>query len=473
MNNTTTTSRYSVRSESTDSTPTSTLFSYFFPELITVGILYIGLEIINFRFLACTDQVMCNATFFISNSLFHFITKIAEGFSVGLVILCGNYNGMKDYKKSGKILADAFWTTALVGTLVSVLLYLGAHNIYSFFEVPPEIVKLGVPYLRVRSIGVFFGFIYFAIIGFLRAIKSPHIAMYIFMLGAIVYIFFDYALIFGVWGFPAMGLQGSAWASVIQYGVMLSIALIYILLHSDIRKYCINIFSKIELSNITHLLCVSWPIMIDKASLALCPIWLNKMIGCTAKLTSVADGQLMYDSLTVLKTMERVGMLPALAFAQVITYLVSNDVKIRPFRHVKNTIKKVLYISCCLVGVCTFIFCIKPHFFLSILHKEKAYNYLIAYTLPLLALLIISDVVQLVLSAALRGAAEVQTVMTTRLIGTILFFIPLAYGITLLPINNHLYTFLLLYSSIHISYALMSCAYISRFKWGYWPEKSG
>ncbi len=456
---------------SNDTIKTSILFRYFLPELITVTLLYIGLEIINFRFIACIDTSLCNSTLFITNSLFHFITKVGEGFSVGLVILIGKYNATNEYKKSGELLSNAFFVTAVVGALIAAALYLGAPTIYNFFEVNQEIMRLGVPYLKIRSLAVFFGFIYFALIGFLRGIKNPKLPMQFFMLGAVVYIFFDYALIFGAWGFPQLGLNGAAVAGVIQYGVMLLAALVYILFHKDTRKYGISLFTKLNPTNIINLVSLSWPVMVDKASLAMIPIWLNKMIGCTAKLCTTAESALMYDGLTVLKTMERVGILPALAFAQVITYLVSNDYHTASFRHIKNNIKKVLVISCILVGIVTFSFCIQPSFFLSLLNKPNAYSDFIAYTLPFVALLILCDVFQLILSASLRGGSDVKTVMFARMAATFLFFIPLAYGINLLPIQNILVKFVLLYATVHVSFALMGIIYLWRFKSPYWQDE--
>ena len=453
---------------------TSTLMSYFIPELITTGILYIGLEIINFSFIACTNVALCNATLFISGSLFHLIIKIAEGFSTGLVIMCGQYNGAEEHKKAGQVLTDAFWTTSLIGAAIAVGIYCGAHAIYAFHDVPPEIIELGVPYLQIRALGVFFTFTYLAIVGFLRGIKNPKMPMMFFILGAVTYLFFDYALIFGAWGFPEMGLNGSAVASVIQYGVMLIAALVYIIWDKELLKYGINLFSGnpfswARITHIRNLVHLSWPVMIDKASLAIVPIWLNKMIGCTAILAT--NKTIVYDSLTVLKTMERIGILPALAFAQVITYLVSNDYKTLHFRTIKRNIKKVLLYACITTMLFTLTFYLQPHFFLWILNKPDVYNDLIAYTLPIIALLILFDVLQLVLAGALRGAADVKIVMGTRLIVTGLF-IPLSYGITLLPITNLILKFVLLYGSVHISLALMGLMYIIRFKSGNWKKQS-
>ena len=448
------------------------LFSYFLPELITTFVLYIGLEIIDFRFIACTNIASCNATLVITNTLFHLITKIAEGFSVGMVIMCGQYNGAHEYEKTGQMVTDAFWTTALVGGGITLFLMLGSSAIYTFYEVPEEIMSLGIPFLRLRAVGVFFSFMYFALIGFLRGIKNPKIPMALFLLGAITFLFFDYALIFGHWGFPALGLQGSALATVIQYSVMLTGALVYILWSKTHRKYSIRLFSNLRWNNIQNLIQVSWPVMMDKASIALYPIWLTKMIACSTKFCELTTCRSFLDSFAVLKTMERISILPALAFAQVITYVVSNDYKVHYFAAITHNIKKIILFTMILVSLFMLAFYSYPTFFLDLLGKKQALNSFLLNALPYIGLIIFFDVIQLLLSGALRGAANVKTVMWARMVITGLFFVPLTYGIYLLPLTNLSIKFLLLYSSVHLSYALMSVVYIYRFKSGQWKKQS-
>lgn len=449
---------------------TKKLFSYFLPELVTAWLLYIALEIIDLRFISCIDTSSCGITLVISNGFLHLITKVAEGLSVGMVILCGQHNGAHEYKTTGKILTTALWTTACIGGIIALGAYFYAPAIYQFYEVPDAVMALGVPFLRIRVIGVFFSFIYFIVLGFLRGIKNTKTPMLLFLLGACVFLFFDYALIFGVWGFPALGFTGSAVATVLQYASMLLGGLFYVFYNKNHEKYEIKPFSKPVWDHVKTLLFISCPIMIDKASIAFCPNWLAKLVGSTARISTASISHLMLDSYTVLKTMERVGILPAVAFAQVITFLVSNDYKIHHFAHIRENIQRVLLYAMLLVGVSTLFFCLWPQFFLGLLGREHAYNSYIAYSLPFIAFTIFFDVTQLVFSAALRGASDVQTVMWTRILATFFFFIPFSYGIYLLPIENTLLKFVLLYCSAHLNYALMSLIYKIRLRGKQWQS---
>src|SRR3989338_2283864 len=190
---------------------------YFIPELITAIILYSGPLLIDAQWVAQLRSTAAYATLGVTNTLLHSVIKIAEGLSVGTIILTGTCNGIGNFKRAGAWLVHAFWTTVVVGILVSGILYFGAGRLYTYYGLPQAMISLGVPFMKMRAFGVFFAFVYFALIGFLRGVKNSRTPMHIFILGCAVFLFFDYALIFGHFGFPKLGFIGSAISSIIQY----------------------------------------------------------------------------------------------------------------------------------------------------------------------------------------------------------------------------------------------------------------
>ena len=237
------------------------IFGFFLPELVTALLLCSFLNIIDASFIGHLKSTSMYATQGVTSVFIYFLTKIAEGFSIGTIILCGQYNGLQDYKNVGRAAVASLWVTMIVGTVISGFLFCFPHFIYSFFQVPDRMLQMGVAFLRIRAIGIFFSFLYFALIGFLRGIKKPGLSMKFFLLGGVFFVFFDYALIFGKFGFPAMELQGSAIASVIQYGVMLTAVFIYILWDKKTRIYSLNLFSCFDGAAIGDIIKLSWPVM--------------------------------------------------------------------------------------------------------------------------------------------------------------------------------------------------------------------
>lgn len=447
----------------------STILRYFWPELISALALYSILNLLDARFIADLKSTTAYATLGVADSLTHFIVKAAEGLSVGSVIICGQYNGAKAYSKVGQAFVEIFWIIALLGLCVSGFIYFAAPWIYQWYGVPAGIMNLGVPFLRLRAIGIFFMFLYFGFVAFLRGIKNTTTPMRIFMLGGLAFIFFDYALIFGKFGFPTLGFMGSAAANAIQYGLMLSLIITVVLTQPAYRIYAIELFSPFKDKAIfKRFFTLSWPIVLDKVTMAASYIWLGKMM---AKLGGELGGERVVATLTVIKSMDRMAFLPAIAFAQIITLLASNNFGSGNIDGIKSNIKKVLFLSNIGVALMLFAFYMWRINFISIFDQKGEFTALAASVFPFLAPLVFCDVFQIVLSGALRGVSDVHTVMWTRLAVCLCLFVPGSYLISNLAIDTISVKFILIYVMFYLSNAVMSAVYINRFRSGKWMNK--
>lgn len=438
-----------------------TLLRYFLPEFITNFLLYAMPFWLDAAFIGSLASVHTYATLGITNNFFHLIIKVGEALSVGTIVLSGQFNGQSSFENVGRTIRDAFWITTILGMLFGSILFFGAHTIYSWYGVSEEIITLGVPFLRLRAIGVLFMFIYLALIGFLRGIKNSRTPMKIFIFGSILFVFFDYVLIFGKWGFPAMGLQGSALATIIQYSSMMIIALCYVLFNKKNLKYSISLFSALtDISYVKHLLSISWPVILDKSIMAWAYIWLGKMIA-TMGTNGIAAA-------CVIKDMERFAFLPALAFAQIITFLVSNDVGIENWDGIKTNIKKVLVLASGMVLAILGVFIYKRAYIINLFDKQGDFTDLAMQAFPLLSIFIVFDLVQLILSGALRGTGNVHIVMMVRFVTCFCYFVPVSYLLSQWTFNSEVVKLVLLYGSFYLGNGLMSIWYIKRFRSEHW-----
>lgn len=441
----------------------STLLRFFLPEFITNFLLYGMPFFLDSAFIGSLASVSTYATLGVTNSFLHLIIKVGEAISVGTVVLSGQFNGQSSFEDAGRTLRDAFWLTTILGLLFGGSLFFGAHAIYAWYGVSPEIIALGVPFLRLRAIGVLCMFIYLALVGFLRGIKNSRAPMKIFIFGSILFVIFDYVLIFGKFGFPALGLQGSALATVIQYSSMMVISLGYVLFNKKNRKYSINLFSGLtDISYIRHLLSISWPVVLDKGIMAGAYIWLGKMIA------TMGTGGIA--AFSVVKDMERFAFLPAIAFAQIITFLVSNDVGTKNWEGVKVNIKKIMLLATGMVTTMLGLFIYHRAYIINIFDKKGDFSEIAMQAFPVLSIFIIFDLVQLILSGALRGAGNVRIVMVVRLVTCFAYFVPVSYLLSQWQCQNEALKLILLYGSFYLGNALMSIWYIRRFRSDHWKK---
>lgn len=441
-----------------------TLVSLFWPELVTAFILYSLLQLIEAWFIGQLHSTSTYATLGVVTTLQHFLIKIAEGLSVGTLIICGRYNGLQEFEEAGQSFNDAFWTTVVVGGLIALTMYCGAYWIFYLFGVPAKMIDLGIPFLRLRAVGIFFNFVYFAFIGFLRSVKNTRAPMIFFLLGAPVFLFFDYALIFGAWGFPEMKLQGTAIASILQYAVMTIAALLYTLYNPKYRAYNISLQRMPKIARVKEILKLSWPVMVDKASFASSYMWLTRVISPLGKHALASYG--------TIKDMQRVGLLPAVAFAQVTTLLVTNQYGLHKWTSIINIMKKATLLSIVGVALLLTLFSLWPAYFVGIFDPKGTFTDLAAFAFPTLSLLALFDVVQLILSAGLRGAADVKTVMWVRILVFLSFFIPSSYFVTYTAWFSPAVQFLLVYALFYISNGFMGIIYLYRLKGKAWKKHS-
>ncbi len=441
----------------------SRIMRYFVPEFISAFLLYSLPIWVDAYFIGQLASTSAYATLGATNNLVHFMIKFAEAFSVATIILSGQFNGKGEYATAGQVLRDAFWVTIVMGLAFAGFLFFGAASIYEWYGVPAKIAQLGVPFLRLRAISVLFTFISLAFIGFLRGTKNARAAMYIFVTGLIIFVVFDYLLIFGKFGFPEMGLQGSAVASTLQYGAMFIFGAIYVMYRKKNLKYSVELFTGIgSLAFVWHIFAISWPVVLDKTIMAGAYIWLTKMVA--------PMGKYALASFSVIKDIERFAFLPAVASAQVITYLVSNDYSQGNWKGIKSNIKKVLFLTSIMVFAFLMIFCVFPEWTISYFDKKGKFTELAARILPFLSILVFFDLIQLILAAALRGASDVKMVMYVRLLVILFYFVPFSYYLTGLNIENQVLKLFIIYAAFYVGNGLMSIIYIWRFRGDTWKN---
>ena len=154
---------------------------------------------------------------------------VAIGTAVGMNSLMSRRLGEKRFDEANSAASNGLFLE-LVSALV--FLVLGLTVIGPFFHIftdKPELYSLGVKYLRICML---FGVGLFIHLGFDRILQSMGktvLSMVAQLAGAIVNIVFDPLLIFGLLGFPALGIAGAAIATVMGQWVSMVIAMLLVI----------------------------------------------------------------------------------------------------------------------------------------------------------------------------------------------------------------------------------------------------
>jgi len=437
---------------------------YWLPELVSAAILVSLPPMIDSWIMSRLGSTTLYGAMAMGTNFLHTLIKLAESIPVAAIAVMGRHNGAQDYEKCGESLGDTFWTTVLFGLTQFSFILVAATSIYRWLNVPEEMVAHGAHFLQLRSFGVLLIFMCLGLLAFMRAVKNTRMPMLINLIGIAVFIFTDYSLVLGKFGMPRLELLGSALATTVQYAVMNTLALTYILTNPDYKKYFKHMFFSIfSIKRALHILNLSWPIMIDKMSIAMSYVWLSKMLAPMGAMAIVT-----YD---VVKNLERFAFLPVMASAGIITFLVSNRLGAHDGEGAMGNIRKVFLLTYCTVIPALLILCVKAPFFISFFDPKNQFTAFASTVLPIISLLVILDFTQVVLAAALRGAGDVRTVMLTRLVCCFCFFVPVSWLLAQIPGISTTLRFTLVYGSFYITTGLIGLRFWYRIKSRRWQKE--
>ncbi len=167
----------------------------------------------------------------LANQVFFFFSLILFGVNSGSSIFVAQFWGKRDVKNIRKILGLAIMICGLVSIIFTLGALLIPEAIMKIFTHEQDVVGLGVKYLRIIGLSYLVTAISFAYNTALRSIGQAKIPMFSSMVSLVVNASFNYLLIFGKFGFPMMGIEGAALATLIARLAELAIVL-YITYHS-------------------------------------------------------------------------------------------------------------------------------------------------------------------------------------------------------------------------------------------------
>lgn len=144
---------------------------------------------------------------------------VSVGFGVGINALLSRALGQKNLKRANDVAVQGLFLELLSCFVMVLVGLLGVEAFMRSQTDIEEIVQSGVTYLRicmVFSLGVFLEVTFER---YLQATGRTLYSMVIQLTGAIINIIFDPILIFGLLGFPKMGIAGAAAATVFGQSV--------------------------------------------------------------------------------------------------------------------------------------------------------------------------------------------------------------------------------------------------------------
>jgi MATE family multidrug resistance protein len=170
-------------------------------------------------------------------SSFHLLVLVfGVGVSFGVTPLVAAADGAKDYSQISSLLKHSVIVNTATGILLFLLLFCFSP-LLGLLNQKNEVIDLAIPFLNVLMLGmiplcIFSGFKQFA-----EGLSFTRIAMVITIGANLINVALNYALVFGYWGFPKMGMMGSCWASFISRVIMALAMFAYVYWNKQFKVY--------------------------------------------------------------------------------------------------------------------------------------------------------------------------------------------------------------------------------------------
>lgn len=207
------------------------------------------------------DQISASS---IANQPYYIFTVFLFGLASGASVLTAQYWGKDDTGAISRILAIAMKTAVICSMVFGILVLVFPRQVMSLFTFDENVIALGAQFLRIIGFSYIFSAISSTYLYVLRSTENVKIPLLINLTSFIINILLNWVFIFGKFGFPAMGICGSATATFCARFIELLLALIYAFHFDKTLSFKISYFIKSDKLLLRDFIRYSTPVVINE-----------------------------------------------------------------------------------------------------------------------------------------------------------------------------------------------------------------
>ncbi|MEL6751061.1 MAG: MATE family efflux transporter [Pseudomonadota bacterium] len=158
------------------------------------------------------------------------------GFGAAMIPLIANALGRDDERAVRRASRMGIWVLLALGLVFQIPLYFTEAVLVAFGQ-DAELAALAQTYMRIAQWSMLPAFVIVALRSFLTGLEKAQAVLWLTVVMAILNGLLNYALIFGNWGFPRLGIEGAAVATVAVNvaGALATVA--YVVWDAEAKRY--------------------------------------------------------------------------------------------------------------------------------------------------------------------------------------------------------------------------------------------
>lgn len=342
----------------------------------------------------------------------------AVGLGIGAQIIMARYHGEGNLSRIGRVFDHLIYLMVVLGiSMIGVHFLIGPAVLDLVIE-SDNILESCIAYMDIRALSFVPAFLAVGYRSFLTGVSSTRAISYASGVMAGLNLVFNYALVFGNFGFPRLEIEGAAWASVLSEVSGLLFFMIWVWWKKFGKEFSAFQFNNPDFSVIKNMLKIGFPIMIQHVVALISWLTFFLMIeGMGERALAISN---------VVRGAYSILMIPMIGIAQATQTLVSNLIGQGGTELVPKLIKR-LVITC--VGSSFVIMAlnyINPELTLSIFTNDVS---LVQESLPIIPIISISILIfalGVVLLSVVSGTGNTRTTLYIE-VSTLILYLSYLY----------------------------------------------
>ncbi|MFT5621138.1 MAG: MATE family multidrug resistance protein, partial [Flavobacteriaceae bacterium] len=294
--------------------------------------------------------------------LYLFFFMAGFSYTRGAQILIAQKDGQKKHKSIGLILDNMLVVLMGVATLLWLILFFWGRAILEAILQDPEVIEASYAFLNIRKWGFFASFLGSAMIAFYSGIGRTKILAVAIITMSVTNIFMNWVLIFGHFGFPALGIKGAAYASNLAEVLSTAIMIIGLGVLKLREKNHLFYFQKITKDIIYKITNLSFPLVVQTL------IGLAAWVVFFTLIEKMGKAELAISN-NVKQIYTLLGI-PTYALASSTNTVIGNLVGQKKFDEIIPTLKRIILISSILIFLFTLPTFIFPKVLLGLISEK-------------------------------------------------------------------------------------------------------
>ena len=355
----------------------------------------------------------------IGGMVMYVVMSVFFAIDSGSRAIVSRYYGAGDCTKCGQVCQQALILSVFFGIVLTMAGWFFSDDIFRFMGAEAEVVTLGGEYLKLRLFAAVFIFAAFAFNGFFTGLGDTKTPMVVMISANSINVVFNYLLIFGTLGFPALGVKGAALATVIARFSGFVLYTIIILSKQSLKAYRPRFKLSVRWERMKQLIRIASPTSFEQVMQA------TGFLAFTIIITQLGTIPLAANNIGLNITM--ISFMPAYGFGVAASALVGQNLGAKRFDEAERSGWTAVVLGVVFMTFMGCVFFFFPKYLMMIFTNDPNVIEKGVTILKILAFFQPFDALHIVLGLALRGAADTKWVMASNLMITWLLFVPASY----------------------------------------------